>query len=115
MSAKGVLMRLARRVLNQVLTEVNTQVNRIQQEVIQEVESYLRQVIDGAWRGEDAEQFKSELTNFVLPRLNELASSGGILPRVYTGIDDAAKVIERTDNRVSQLVGDLNETFSRIY
>ncbi len=113
--SKNVLLHLARRVLNEVLSEINKQINRIQQEVIQEFETYLRQVVDGCWRGEDAEQFKSEVQGLLLPRLNEIAGSGGIVPRTQVGVENAAQVVERADQRVSGLVSNLNDTFSKIY
>jgi len=112
---KSVLLHLARRMLNDALAEITTHINSIQQKVTQELENYLKQVIDGCWRGEDAEQFKSEIQSFVLPRLKEIADGGGIIPRMHTGIENAAQVIERADQRMSQLVGNLNETFSKIY
>jgi uncharacterized protein YukE len=112
MGLKKFLLKLALKILQGVISEITKQVNVVENEITQEVQKYLNQVIDGAWKGPDAERFKQEVQGMVLPRLSNLT---GICTKTVSGIDNAVQVVQQADQKVTQLVSDLNTTFSKIY
>lgn len=112
MPAMSVLLKLARKVLEQVLNEVNKQTNRVQQEILDEMQKYITQGFDDVWRGEDAEQFKEKVMRTAVPQAQSVITFN---TATHTGLINASDVVTRADQRVSQLVSDLNNTFSRIY
>jgi uncharacterized protein YukE len=110
MSFKKFLIRLAIKILEQVLNVIYQQINRLQQEVVEQVENMVFQQMDDFWRGEDAEMFKSDVAN----ALQEAAEIIGLTQRTCTGLERARDVIIRADQQASNLVSDLDRTFSRI-
>jgi hypothetical protein len=109
---RSVLLKLARRVLEQVLNEVNRQVNRVEQEILQQMRNLITQGFDDVWRGEDADQFKEKVNNQAIRQAEGVVT---ITVSTHDGLVRAADVITRADQRVAQLVENLNNTFGRIY
>lgn len=105
-------LKLVRALLHQVIDEVNRQITRVQNEVIQEAQNLVREVVNGAWKGPDADRFIAEVNNEILPGL-DVTNRGH--RKTIEGCEHAAQTITEADNRAAQLVADLNSTFARIY
>jgi hypothetical protein len=112
MFLKDLLMKFARAVLNGIMNEINKAINKVQNEVVGEASKILGSVTDQVWKGEDANAFKQELGKVLIPELNDFI---GMTNKLVSGFENAAQVIERADQKVSQVVGDLNNIFAKIY
>jgi len=106
------LFKLALKVLEQVVSEITKQINKVQNDVLNEMTKYVTQGFDDIWRGEDADQFKEKVLKLAVPQAESIIS---IVTRTSTGLNSAADVMKGADNKVNQLVGDLNSTFSKIF
>lgn len=106
------LMKFARKILEGVINEITKAINRVQNEVISEASKFLSSVTDAVWKGEDADAFKAEVAKMILPGLNDMTAMG---KKLIGGFEQAADVIQKADQRVDQIVGDLNSLFGKIY
>lgn len=106
------LLRLARKIVQEVLDELARQINVLQQQVRQPIESYIRMVVNGAWRGPDADKFINELTNLFIPTLERTTTT---VTAISTGVQTAVEVIDRADKAAADMVADLDSQFSKVY
>lgn len=112
MSIRDFLLKIARSVLNEVMSEITRQITRIQNEVMQEAQNYVREIIGGAWVAPDADRLVNEINTVIIPGLNRVTNATS---RTLQGTQSAVDTIVAADTRVSQMVSDLNNTFSKIY
>lgn len=112
MFIKDALLKFARAILNGIINEINKAINKVQNEVVGEAGKILGSLTDQVWKGEDANAFKQELAKVLMPELNEFLGMG---KQLISGFENAAQVIERADQKVSQVVSELNNVFAKIY
>lgn len=105
------LLKVARAVLEGVLQEITRQINIVQQQVIEELKNYVSRGFDDIWQGDDALQFKDKVMKRAIPGAEQIV---GITTNTHSGIIRAAEVIQNADRQATQMVGDLNNTFSQI-
>jgi uncharacterized protein YukE len=112
MAIKALLLKLAFKILQQVISEIIKQIAKVQVDVLDEMKKFVMQGFDDIWRGEDADQFKEKVLKSAVPLAEYLV---GITTNTSNGLNNAAQVITRADQKVNQMVSDLNSTFSKIY
>jgi hypothetical protein len=105
-------LKLVRTLLQHVIDEVQRQVTRVETEVVQEAERLVGEVVNGCWKGPDADRFIEQVRNEILPGITDCNLGH---QRTIQGCYDAERIIAEADNRSAQQVADLNSIFARIY
>ena len=103
------LMRVARRVLEGVLNTVNQQAVAAQaiiDEVVSDIIPSLEQ-----WEGDDADAFRTEVNDRLLPQIMALVST---INTMSSRITQAEEIITSTDNQLVSRVDELSDTFRSI-
>lgn len=96
---------------NEAMGQWTQLLNQLQNGVIEQITSIIGQV-DNYWTGEDANQFKDELTRKILPSLEALKSTS---TKTQQGMQQASDKIDATDAQARQRIADLHNTFRRVF
>jgi len=106
------LFKLAMSIVNEVLSEISKQVNVVQTQALDAITGFVKQVVGGAWVGDDANKFVNDLNGEVSKALNgimhSVSSYGG-------GINNAAQRMQQADQQAAQEINDLVGVFGQIY
>jgi len=108
-SVMRALLRIARAVLQSVLATIMKQMN-IVEGISKEISGRYIPLLD-SWQGEDADAFRAEIQQVVLPLI--MALVGSILG-IQTGINDALTRVDETDKKCTSYVDDLANQFRAI-
>ncbi|MBZ0307127.1 MAG: hypothetical protein K8I82_13740 [Anaerolineae bacterium] len=111
MSLTSFLLKLAIKILEQVLSEITKQLNRVQNEVLNEAQRWVTQGFDDIWRGEDADQFKEKVQKLAVPDLQDIIQ---VVTNTHNGLQNAADIIVRADQKAYQAVSDLAGLYAKI-
>jgi len=112
MGIKDHLLRLARRVVESVVNEILAEVTKITDLMENVVEGYLKEIVNGAWEGEDADAFVAEVRSIITSQGLPLRDS---LRDMTSMIQTADEIIEQADNQVQQIASDLGEKFGQVF
>lgn len=109
----GVLLRLARAVLDNVLSVLKGQLNVVQTMVQQPLKAIVGMAAGGTvWRGDGATKFVEMVNQQFLP----LAQLGGTnIDQTGKQLQQAADMIWEADKKATQVVNNLAGLFSGIY
>lgn len=97
----GVLMRLARSVLNNVLSQLTQQLNVVTEQALNPMRTMIQQVTDGVWVGEGANAFVEEVSSLMIPGVGKVGEHISTMSR---NLQFARDTIERADEEVDRLV-----------
>ncbi|MCB0210684.1 MAG: hypothetical protein KDJ52_15195 [Anaerolineae bacterium] len=106
---KGMLMRLARKLLENALGQLTKQFNVIEEQVLKPLNTIVDIVSGGAWIGEGANAFMDEVKSLAIPKITDI---GAKIQDTKNKVIKAEDTIVQADERVSQLVrSQLVDTF----
>jgi len=106
------LLKIARSMLQGVFGEITKQLNVIEQQAKEPLNGFVKEVMGGAWQGPDADRFVNEVSNMIGPKVND---AGIFIKKFHSGIERALQAIEGADKQATQMVGELDNVFSKIY
>ncbi|MBN1564305.1 MAG: hypothetical protein JXA10_10735 [Anaerolineae bacterium] len=107
----GHLLHLAREQVQDIRNKVNQQIDLISDEVQSKLQNYVAEVVGGIWRGEGADEFVREITEYALPKLAEIT---GDIQHQIVCLDRSVSTMDDADARAKSEVNRLADAFERI-
>ncbi|MBK8020094.1 MAG: hypothetical protein IPK19_01400 [Chloroflexi bacterium] len=106
------LLRFARQVVENVMRDVLGQVNVVDNLIQQTIQSFIREIVGGAWQGTAADEF--------VTKVNQVVNQQGFPMRdmvmdINTRLTSAIDVIDQADNNAHNVVNSLSDVFKGIF
>jgi hypothetical protein len=106
------LLRFARKVVQNVMSQMTQQLNIVQEQAYNPMQQMVQQVVGGVWVGRGADAFVEDVSNMMMPNVNQIMDTIGITNR---NIQNAIDVIDRADDQVNNSVNGLADLFGSIF
>lgn len=106
-----ILIRIARAVVQQVISMIRQQLDIVDNEVKTRLNSYIEEVVGGAWKGKGADAFVASIREEALPMLTDMVDTTNELSR---GILRGVEIMDEADAQVRGLVSGLEDQFNAI-
>lgn len=97
----GLLLRVARQVLQSVLSQLTQQLNIVEEQALSPMRAIVQQVSDGAWVGEGANAFVEEVSSLTIPGVGRVGEN---IRTMSKNIQFALDTMERADEEVDRLI-----------
>jgi hypothetical protein len=106
----GFLLKFARMVVDSVMKMVTAQINIVETIVMAGIKQMVQQVLGGIWKGQGADAFVAEMDGpNVMGELNQVT---GHVSSISTRITKAIGIVERADQTVRGIVGQVADIFN---
>jgi len=102
---------VAMQVVQQVSQMVTAQKSLVDMVVGETFEGFISQVTGGAWEGDDAESFVTEVQNLQ----SQASDFAGMLTSYLGNITGATEVIEQADAAIEKIADGLGDLFDAIF
>lgn len=97
----GLLLRVARAVLENVISQMAQQFGVIQEQALNPAKTIVQSVVGGVWIGKGADAFVNELTSECIPGIGQIADQ---INAMRLNVTTARDIIERADEEVERMV-----------
>lgn len=98
---EGILIRMARAVVEQVLTQLTQQFTVVQEQALAPVRDIVAQVTGGEWKGDGATAFVAELNSLAIPGIGRI---GEAITTANSNLTFARETIDAADQQLQSLV-----------
>ncbi|PKO13952.1 MAG: hypothetical protein CVU39_16355 [Chloroflexi bacterium HGW-Chloroflexi-10] len=108
----GLLLRIARSVVNNVMSIITSQINIIQDAITSPLKAMVQQVTGGIWKGDGSVRFVQEMTSEVIP---QLVNIGGMGMSFGGAIRKALDFMDQADKQATSKANELFDVFNKIF
>lgn len=108
----GILLKIARSIVNGVMSTIMSLVNHIQDGITSPLRGMVRLVTSGIWKGDGADRFVAEMTSQVIP---DLVNIGNINMGFGNAIKKALDMMDIADRQATSKANGLTDIFSKIF
>ncbi len=109
MAIQLIFIRMARPVVQNVISQMLKQRRIVEDQAFNPMRAMVQTVVGGVWRGAGANAFVEEVSSLMIPGVGQVMEH---ISQTTSNIQHAAKVMDRADEEVSQLVSSrLIDTF----
>ena len=106
------VFKFVKKIVDQVLDQIMKQINVVGDQIQAPFESFLKEILSGAWEGDDADRFVEEVRSVVLPEVSEILNVFG---NITGGVQQAADIIESADSKVQNIIDEVGGLFGSIF
>jgi uncharacterized protein YukE len=108
----GVLLRIARAVVESVIQTITQQKNIVTSAIQEPLQRNVQEVVNGAWKGDGATRFADEMTNEVLKTLGSIT---GVTNIFGVTVSSAVEILDRAEAQATQQAQQLYDVFNNVF
>src|SRR5687767_9505839 len=106
-----ILLRVAKGLFQQCMQGFAQQINVVREAAAAPMQAAVAEVMNGVWRGVGADAFVEEVTNIEIPLVGAI---GDEIDNTMRNLQRAEEIMEEADQKATQAVRSIEETFRRI-
>lgn len=110
MNPIGLILKIARQILRQIVARIRQQIEHVRTDAYEPTQQHVNN-LDNIWQAEDADAFRAEMQQEVLPQLQDILDD---TLGLCTGIDNAIITIDEAEQQVLNIVDEIESKIKSI-